>query len=97
LAVLLVARPDDRRERDSIRPHLGCICISWSIGIMLPGQVVHDPDRAGDDQEHDQDAEGERQDVVGVVRAGGDVEEEDEVHAHLGDGEDHRATGMAGP
>ncbi len=32
-----------------------------------------------------QHSEGERQDVVGVVRPGGDVEEEDQVHAHLGD------------
>ncbi len=26
-------------------------------------------------------------DIVGVVRAGGDVQEEDEMHAHLGDRE----------
>ncbi len=48
-------------------------------------EVEHDPHRAGDDEADDQRAEGERERVVGVVRAGGDVQEEDEVDAHLGD------------
>src|SRR5437016_768718 len=39
----------------------------------------HDPERAGDDQQNDQHAEGKRHDVVDVVGAGRDVEEEDEV------------------
>jgi hypothetical protein len=33
--------------------------------------VVHDPDRAEDDQAHDEEAEGEREHVVGVIRCGG--------------------------
>ena len=39
------------------------------------------------DEEDDKHAEGQRQHVVGVVRAGGDVQEEHQMHAHLGDGE----------
>ena len=59
-------------------------------------QIGHDPQRAGDDQEHDEHAERQRQHVVGVVRPGGDVQEEDQVNAHLGDGEDGKAEGDAG-
>ena len=46
--------------------------------------------------EHDQHAEGQRQDVVDVVGAGRDVEEEDEVDAHLGDREHRQRDGMLG-
>ena len=48
--------------------------------------MAHDPDRAKDDEADDQDAEGQRQHVVGVVRPGGDVQEEDDVDADLGNG-----------
>ena len=47
--------------------------------------VIHDPQRSDDQQEHDQHAERQRQHVVGVVRPGGDVQEEDQVNAHLRD------------
>ena len=40
-------------------------------------QIRHDPERPDDDQEHDEDAERQRQHVVGVVRSGGNVQEED--------------------
>ena len=40
------------------------------------------------DQEHDENAERQRQHVVGVVRPGRDVQEEHQMNAHLGDGED---------
>ena len=43
--------------------------------------------RAEHHQTHDQHAERQRQHVIGIVRVGGDVQEEDEVDAHLGDGE----------
>ena len=46
-------------------------------------EVRHDPERAGHEHENDQHAEGECQDVVDVVRAGGDVQEEDEMDARL--------------
>ena len=59
-------------------------------------QICHDPERSGNDQEHDEQAEGERQHVVGVVRSGRDVQEKDQVNAHLGDGEDGKAQGDAG-
>ena len=51
-------------------------------------QIGHDPHRAGDHHEYDEHAEGERQDIVGAFRPGGDVQEEHQVNAHLGDGED---------
>ena len=46
-------------------------------------------------RQNDQHPEGKRHDVVGVVRAGRDVEEEDEVNAHLRDvARTTSATGM---
>ena len=51
-------------------------------------QVRHDPERAEDEQHHDQDAEREREHIVDAVLAGRDVQEEDEVHAHLRQRED---------
>ena len=38
-------------------------------------EVRHDPERSADHKEHDQDAERQRQHVVGVVRPRGDVQE----------------------
>ena len=46
-------------------------------------------------QENDQHAEGKRHDVVDVVGAGRDVEEEDEVNAHLRDRENDQCDGNA--
>jgi hypothetical protein len=37
------------------------------------------------------------QHVVGVVRSGRDVQEKDQVNAHLGDSEHGKAEGNAGP
>ena len=42
-----------------------------------------------DNEADDEDAEGQRQEIVGLVRRARDMEEEDEVDAHLRDGE-HR-------
>ena len=64
-----------------------CMSIIAPGSIMLAFEMVHDPQRAGDDDPDDQHAEGERQRVVGVVGTGRDVQEEGEMHAHLGDGE----------
>src|ERR1700723_500301 len=50
-------------------------------------QVLHDPEGTEDNQTNDQDSEGEGENVVLVVRRSGDVQEEDEMDAHLGDGE----------
>src|SRR5215472_466314 len=50
-------------------------------------EVIHDPERAGDHQRDDQDAERQRQHVVGVVRSRVDVQEENQMHAHLRDSE----------
>ena len=60
-------------------------------------EIGHDPQRAGDDQDHREDAERQRQHIVGVVRPGRDVQEEDQVDAHLGDGEHDEAQGNARP
>ena len=59
-------------------------------------QVVHDPERPDDDQKDDQDAERQRQDVVDVVGPGGDVQEEDQVHADLSDRQHHQRDRNAG-
>src|SRR3984893_1403563 len=48
-------------------------------------EVRHDPERSAHHEHDDQDAEGERQHVIGVVGARGDVQEEHQVHAHLRD------------
>ena len=58
-------------------------------------QVRHDPERTREQQENNQHAEGERHDIVDVVRACRDVEEEDEVYAHLRDGDARRLTARA--
>ena len=50
-------------------------------------QVVHDHQRAGDDQDDDEHTKRECQHVVGVVWSGSDVQEKDQVNAHLRDGE----------
>jgi hypothetical protein len=54
-------------------------------------QVGHDRDRANDHHEDDEQAKGERENVVGAVWPAGDMQEEDQVNAHLGDGEDRKA------
>ena len=41
-----------------------------------------DPQRSGDDNADDQDAEGQRERIVDVVGPGGDVQEEREMNAH---------------
>jgi hypothetical protein len=41
-------------------------------------QIRHDPERAGDHQGYDEHAKRERQYVVGIVRTGRDVQEEDQ-------------------
>ena len=46
-------------------------------------QVVHDPQRARNDQNDDQDTEGQCEDVVGVVRCGGYVQEKDLLPGEL--------------
>src|SRR5215204_3331293 len=53
-------------------------------------EVCHDPQRASDQQEHDQHAKGERERVVRVVGRRRDVQEEHEVHPHLRDREDDK-------
>src|SRR5215212_3478906 len=53
-------------------------------------EVCHDPQRASDQQEHDQHAKGERERVVRVVGRRRDVQEEHEVHPHLRDREDNK-------
>lgn len=50
-------------------------------------QVLHDPHGAEDDEAHDQHSEGEGENVVGIVGSRRDVQEEDEVDAHLRDRE----------
>src|SRR6266403_2133592 len=48
-------------------------------------EVRHDPERSAHHKDDDQNAEGERQHVIGVVGPRGDVQEEHQVHAHLRD------------
>lgn len=50
--------------------------------------ICHDPHGAGDHDEYDENAKGEREHVVGAFRPAGDVQEKHEVNAHLGNGED---------
>ena len=54
-------------------------------GLHIVVQMRHDPQRTGEHQQDDQHAEGKRQDIVDHVWSGRDVEEEDEVNAHLRD------------
>ena len=51
-------------------------------------QIRHDPHCAGDHDEYDENAKGEREYVVGAFRPAGDVQEKHQVNAHLGNGED---------
>ena len=60
-------------------------------------QMRHDPERTGEEQQNDQHAEGKRHDIVDVVRTGRDVEEEDEVNAHLRDCENDQGDRNAWP
>src|SRR6202163_4572085 len=53
-------------------------------------EVRHDPERTADHKNDDQDAERQRQHVVGVVGSGGDVQEEYQMHAHLRDRQHHK-------
>ena len=55
------------------------------VGIMRSFEMAHDPDRAANDQRDDQNAEGQRQHVVGVVRRRGEMQEENQMHADLRD------------
>jgi hypothetical protein len=50
-----------------------------------------DSDRTGHHQSYDEHSKRQRPHVVGVVGAGGDVQKESQVHAHLGDGEHGKA------
>src|SRR5271156_4356584 len=50
-------------------------------------QMAHDPERTRNDERDDEDAEGKRQHVVGIVRTGTDVQKEYQVNSHLRDGE----------
>src|SRR5258708_2423839 len=59
-------------------------------------EVHQNPDQTVDPEEHDQDAEGQRQHVIGVVGPGGDMQEEHQVHAHLGDRQHHQRHRNAG-
>jgi hypothetical protein len=60
-------------------------------------QVCHDPKRAGDDQSDYEHAECQRQHVVGIVRPGCDVQEEDEVDTHLATARTARPVVTPGP
>jgi hypothetical protein len=42
-------------------------------------QRVHDPERAGDDERDDEDAESERQHVISVIRVRADMQEENKM------------------
>src|SRR6267154_981235 len=53
-------------------------------------EVRHDPERSAHHKHDDQDTEGEREHVVGVVGARGDVQEEHQMHAHLRDRQHHQ-------
>ena len=64
------------------------------IGHHVRIHVGHDEDGADHHQQHDEHAEGECQHVVGVVGAARDVKEENQVNAHLRNGEDDQAGGM---
>jgi hypothetical protein len=58
-------------------------------------EIGHDPQRPADDQGDDQDAEGKRDHIVGIVRPGTDVQEKYQVNPHLRDGEHGKPGGYA--
>ena len=54
-------------------------------------QIGHDDHRSEQDEAVDEVAEGQRQEVVGLIRRARDVEKEHQVAAHLRDGGPRRA------
>src|ERR1700735_5611814 len=48
-------------------------------------EMAHDPHRASDNERDDQNTEGQRQYVVGIVRRRGEMQEENQMHADLRD------------
>ena len=59
-------------------------------------QICHDPKRSADYEDYDEHSKGQRQDVIGVVSSGGDMQEEDQVNADLRDGQDGKSERNAG-
>ena len=49
-------------------------------------EIPHDPERSSADQEYDEHAKRECQHIVRTVRCAGDMQEEDQVNTHLGNG-----------
>jgi len=61
-------------------------------------QICHDQERSDHDQDDDQHTERQRHHVVGVVRPGGDMQEEHQMDAHLRDRKHRQAErDTAGP
>jgi hypothetical protein len=58
-------------------------------------QIGYNPRCSGDHDEHDEQAEGKCQYVVGAVRPAGHVQEKHQVNAHLGNREDREAQAHA--
>src|SRR5215208_1806507 len=98
-------RPKDSRDTDSVEGQNGSRGVLCRISSLRSSalhlhdltqrhhvvvEVCHDPQRAADQQEHDQHAKGERERVVRVVGRRRDVQEEHEVHPHLRDREDNK-------
>src|SRR5215207_7253729 len=98
-------RPKGSRDTDSVEGQNGSRGVLYRISSLRSSalhlhdltqrhdvvvEVCHDPQRASDQQEHDQHAKGERERVVRVVGRRRDVQEEHEVHPHLRDREDDK-------
>ena len=81
------------KDPSLIRHNLGFCIRSKSLALHLHHlvhrrhhalvEMAHDPHRASNNERDDQDAEGQRQHVVSIVRRGGKMEEENQMHADL--------------
>src|SRR6202041_1231803 len=59
-------------------------------------QMSHDDHRSEYQETHDENAKGERENIVGLVRRARDVQEEHQVNPHLSNREDPQQNGNAG-
>ncbi len=58
--------------------------VHWHHRVV---KVRHDEQRAKDDKPHHENPEGERQEVIDLVRCARNVQEEHKMHTHLRYGE----------
>ena len=94
------------KDPSLIRHNLGFCIRSKSLALHLHHlihrrhhalvEMAHDPDRTANDERDDQNAEGQRQHVVSIVRRGGKMEEENRCTPICATASTASAIGMAG-